>query len=615
MENPKTSISDGTTVGAFATRKARESTDYLIFPVCCLFLFPALGGLLFGYDIGSSSYVSPQLEDENLSGVPSWSILLGGKTFSANFLGGIIKSGGVLGALLGTLIVYKVADKIGRRNEIMIGSLMYLFGAILQSLSGEIPHTGEVGEKTLMRNVGLSVLILGRLVYGIGIGFSMHGAPAYIAEMSPNTLRGILISLKEVFIVVGILLGYGIGYAFSNSSHGWQWMYALSSIVAIFMGLGMYSLPRSARWLALQGRYTEALVSLQFFLKSSEAELSLNQMKTELSKTGSSIRNDHYQIINDEGDTERIPNLSDGITDNDNNNNNFDQEITNQFVSTSVSLESDINSKNNIFSKRYRMQFLVGLAVISFQQLTGQPSVLYYASNIFTDAGFGDSAPVIIGAFKVIATLVAVFTVDKYGRRFLLLLGIFSMFLALLALTFAFEYSNNMSENNTGGGKLTTSQIIVLISMLVYIGGYQIGFGPIAWLLISEIFPLNVRGKAVAVSVCTNFFWNFVITLIYEPLQSAIGLGLTFGIYSAFDLVALVFVYLLLPETKGLQLEEIEAKFMEKTASIQSLFREKKIKMQESEESESLLASRTRSSSREETKIDCYNNYDEPLSV
>ena len=165
--------------------------------VARIFGVPALCGLLFGWDIGATSYVLTQLQSAEYAGV-SWS----GAVAGSSFLQGLVTSGGVAGALIGAAIVFRIADAIGRRRELILAALLYIAGAVLEVASGSF-GTSEAS--------GLALLLLGRLVYGAACGFAMHGAPAYIAEMSPASIRGMLISLKEAAIVLGICLGYALG--------------------------------------------------------------------------------------------------------------------------------------------------------------------------------------------------------------------------------------------------------------------------------------------------------------------------------------------------------------------------------------------------------------------
>ena len=446
--------------------------------VARIFFFPALGGLLFGYDIGATSYVLTQLQSAKFSGV-SWYDLVA----RSSALQGLVTSGGVGGAFVGASIVFKVADDLGRRRELLLGAALYVLGAACEFLGGGVgPYESGAGD-------GLFLLVLGRFVYGVGCGFVMHGAPSYIAEMSPAAIRGTLVSLKEAAIVVGICLGYGLGFALREAPGGWRYTYAASIPLALLLYWGAYALPPSARWLSLKG---EAAVA-------------------ELDDGGGGG-----------GDDAR-------------------------------------GEPRSLLDAKYRRALTAGLGVVLLQQLTGQPSVLYYASTIFDAAGIGTVATVFVGVFKLFATLFAVVTVDRRGRRELLFVGVGSMFLALAALALAFY-----DFDPSGGFSAQKGAIVGLI--FVYIAGYQVGFGPIAWLLISEVFPLEVRGQAVALAVQANFASNMLVSFLFPVAQTGLKalLGSTwyltvlFGIFAVLDLYALHFINRNVPETKGMTLEEIE---------------------------------------------------------
>lgn len=225
-------------------------SKYKISSSIFVFLFPALGGLLFGYDIGATSSAIIQIQSSQYSGVLWWQTIK-----NSSLLQGIITSISMLGAMIGCLICFKVADQLGRRKTILISCYFYFAGSIIEFISGYSQWKASIG---------ISVLIIGRFIYGIGCGFAMQGAPAYIGEMAPFQIRGVLISLKEAFIVLGMLLGYSIGYAFSEVIGGWTITYGITSILAMVMFTGMYFLPDSARWLALKNRTKEALNALRF---------------------------------------------------------------------------------------------------------------------------------------------------------------------------------------------------------------------------------------------------------------------------------------------------------------------------------------------------------------
>jgi sugar porter (SP) family MFS transporter len=474
--------------------------------VFTIFFFPALGGLLFGYDIGATSYVSLQLQDKHDSGV-SWYHFVE----SSTILQGAITSAGVGGAFIGSIIVFRVTNVLGTRREMLTAALLFISGAVLEAFSAT---------KSLSANVGISVLLLGRWIYGVGCGFAMHGAPSYIAELSPPDIRGGLVSLKECMIVVGMLLGYVMGYLMQNKPNGWGITYGVSIIPAIVFFFGVMSLPSPARWLLAKGEEDKARASVMYVYSHE--------------KTGMTIFRDMVYSAQE-------------------------AETRNQ----------GMKGKPPLFTQNNKRALVAALGVVTLQQITGQPSVLYYAAEIFASAGIESYAAVLTGCFKLLATLGSVVVVDKFGRRWLLLLGISVMFFALTMMCIAFYGykpagdDDDADDDDTG---LTPRTAVIIVGMFLYIGGYQISFGPIAWLLISEIFALDVRDQAIAVAVQCNFGWNLAVTFLYPVIVSGLGnwLGVrheytaAFGIFDILTLYSIFFVYRNVPETKGLSLEQIE---------------------------------------------------------
>lgn len=500
-----------------------------------IFFFPALGGLLFGYDIGATSAVITQLESSAYSGV-SWYETVD----DSSLLQGTITSIGMLGAMLGSMTCFAVADDLGRRRSLLLASLLFMLGSVTEAISGDSSWDATTG---------ISVLITGRLVYGYGCGFAMHGAPAYIGEMAPASIRGLLVSLKEAFIVLGMVLGYTIGYLYSETESGWRSTYLWACPIAVVMMCGMAYLPYSARWLALKGRINEARHSLKFV----------------------------------------IPNLPESEVD-------AIREVA-QKAAESQSNTSWTADWNRLSAPSVMPALVAGVGLVFLQQVTGQPSVLYYADSIFTDVGLSTIASIAVSVFKLVATLFATFTVDNYGRKLLLYIGCSLMLIALLVLgtAFLFPYTSadecyaytteatcssacawssscdddcisaGYDDDNCtccGTDGIDTQKAVILTALFVYIGGYQVGFGPISWLLISEIFPLEVRGKAVSIAVVTNFFWNTVMTFFFPVEIEIIGSSATFYIYALILVGGIYFIFYRVPETKGLSLEEIEDFFL-----------------------------------------------------
>lgn len=460
----------------------------VIFP----FLFPALGGLLFGYDIGATSGATIAIQSAELSGTTWFSL-------SAIQLG-LVVSGSLYGALLGSVLVFPIADFLGRRRELIIAATLYALGGLLTAYAS-----------------GLEVLLAGRLLYGLGIGLAMHGAPLYIAETCPSQIRGTLISLKELFIVLGILLGYFVGSLEINVVGGWRYMFGMSIPMAFLMGLGMWSLPPSPRWLLL--RAAQGKGALQEYKEKAIAALG----KLRGRPTGDKISERQIE--------ESLVSVQSAY---------MDQESDGSFM--------------EVFEGPNLKAFIIGGGLVLFQQITGQPSVLYYAGSILQTAGFSAAADatrvsVLIGLFKLLMTGIAVFKVDDLGRRPLLIGGVGGIALSLFLLSAYYK--------NFGG-----FPFVAVAALLLYVGCYQISFGPISWLMVSEIFPLRTRGRGISLAVLANFSSNAIVTFAFSPLKELLGADNLFLLFGAIALLSLVFVILLVPETKGLSLEEIESKIL-----------------------------------------------------
>ncbi|MFS7903375.1 putative major facilitator, sugar transporter, major facilitator superfamily [Helianthus anomalus] len=456
------------------------------------FLFPALGGLLFGYDIGATSGATLSLQSPELSGT-TWFNL------SAVQLG-LVVSGSLYGALFGSILVYPIADFLGRRRELLVAALLYFLGGSIMSYAPD-----------------LNILLIGRVLYGLGIGLAMHGAPLYIAETCPSQIRGTLISLKELFIVLGILLGYFVGSFQIDAVGGWRYMFGFSAPVALLMGLGVWGLPPSPRWLLL--RAVQGKASLQEYKEKAIVALS----KLRGRPAGDKVS---------------------------------EKQIEDTLVSLKSAYGSDQEEGSvfEVFQGPSLKAFVIGGGLVLFQQITGQPSVLYYAGQILQTAGFSAAADatrvsVVIGVFKLLMTSVAILKVDDLGRKPLLIGGISGITVSLLLLSAYYKF--------LGGFPL-----VAVGALLLYVGCYQISFGPISWLMVSEIFPLRTRGKGISLAVLTNFGSNALVTFAFSPLKELLGAENLFLLFGAIAFLSLAFVLLYVPETKGLSLEEIENKIL-----------------------------------------------------
>lgn len=453
--------------------------------------FPALGGLLYGYDIGGMAMVLEDLTSETYADT-TWYHTMS----SSSTLQGVVVAMVTLGAMLGSIVVFRVEDLLGRRREMLVASLCYTTGGAAQYLMGGSSIDGTVA---------ITGLCVARVLYGVGVGFAMHGAPSYIAETSPSSLRGSLVAGKEAMIVIGMLFGYSIGAACMYTAGDWRYIFLAEVPMGLVFGAGVFFLPPSPRWLTLKGNRKSAEESLKFVMP----HLSKAQVE---------------ELLGDKADLQ--------------------EEVTTEEQEFTISAAfAELTA-----TRASRAGLKAGLGLVLLQQITGQPSILYYVDKIFTKVGLGNGATIGLAGWKLFCTLIAVRYADQYGRRMLLFVGCSLMGAALLTLVVV----TSGAFVNLGTGY----DVGILAAMFVYIGGYQVGFGPVTWTIISEIFPLRQRGKALSFAVFINFAFNTIVSFAADDLLS-FSLPFTFAIFLVLDAYAIYFVYGNVPETKGLTLEQI----------------------------------------------------------
>jgi MFS transporter, SP family, galactose:H+ symporter len=346
---------------------------------------------------------------------------------------------------------------------------------------------------------GISILLLGRFLVGLAIGVASMLTPLYLAEISPARDRGAIVSLNQLCITAGILVSYLVGFALASASGGWRWMLALGAVPGIILSAGMLVLPESPRWLAGHGRTSDAESVLQR-LRGSDADVQgeLNELRTDLAREGQLAR------------------------------------------------------ASELFSRRVRRPLIVGIGLAMFQQITGINTVIYFAPTIFESAGLPSAATSIlatagVGAVNVIMTIVSIRLIDRLGRRPLLFWSLGGMTVTLIVLSGAF-YAG-------ASGQLAW---IAVISVAAYVGFFAIGLGPVFWLLIAEIFPLALRGRAMSLATVANWGFNLIVSATFLDLVNALGSADAFVVYAILSVVALLFVAMMVPETKGRSLEQIE---------------------------------------------------------
>lgn len=483
----------------------------------------ATGGLLFGYIIGLNSNIvtTGQLlcPDDWSGDVGSWTSVGYKQCYQMNAWDvGVFSALSLVGATVSSLICFRLSDWMGRKLEVQISALLYLIGAIVTGVSP-----------------ALWGVYAGIVVYGLGIGFSMHVAPVYIAEIAPKGTRGAYVSATEIAVVLGIFLGFSASFALSGiSMYGWRFSVLVSGVFAVIMQIGIAFIPQSPRFLVLMAVRAGGILGAQ--------DRPMNEAR-EAMKFFRQV--DTYRDIEDEV-----------------------QEIfedCSEVYWHSATVVRRVAIVRDAFS--YKRPLLIGCGIVFLQQITGQPSVLYFATDIFKDAGFGTWAPftsVLVGFVKLVATLFSVRFVDRCGRRMLLLLGTVMMAVALAALGTAFLFQEcqvpgrSIKECDEGQVRLPHAWAITTAgASMLYVSGYQVGFGTISTLLLSEVFPLNVRGAAISIAVLVNLVTNITMTLTVEVLLYALTPSGLFFAFCGLTLASIIFVWNVIPDTMGKSLEQI----------------------------------------------------------
>lgn len=426
----------------------------------------ALGGLLFGYDTGVISGAELFLKNDFTLSTVALEIIVSG-----------VLAGAAVGALLGG----RMADLFGRRRLLIATAIIFAAGGLACAAA-----------------TGPAVLVVGRIVVGLGIGLASAAVPVYISEVSPANARGWQVSLFQLAITVGILAAYIVDYAFA-AIQGWRWMFGLAVVPATIFGFGMLFLPESPRWLARRGHHDKARATLMRIRGTSDVSAELEEIDRSLTHA-----------------TER-------------------------------------GRLSDLLAPSIRPALLVGIGLAVFQQVTGINTVIYYAPLIIQSAGISSASGAIlatagIGLVNVLMTIVAMWLIDRMGRRPLLLVGIAGMAITLGLLGLAFHMS----------GKSVALVWLAVISMMVYVGSFAISLGPIFWLLISEIYPLKIRNSAEGLSAAFNWGSNLLVSLTFLTLLQMIGPTRTFWLYGLLAVAAWIFSYFRVPETKGRTLEQIE---------------------------------------------------------
>ncbi len=387
-----------------------------------------------------------------------------------------------IGCLIGALFTGNFTEKYGRKNVMITTAVLYIISAIGCALAGSS-----------------SMLIIFRVLSGLAVGATSVVGPMYISEISPAHSRGRLVSMNQFAITFGILLAYVIDYLLIGlGENSWRYMLAVPAIFGtVYLIFLLTSLPESPRWLLSKNRKDE----------------SVNVMR----KIGG------QQLINDE-----LPEMEKILL---------------------IERSKEKIRLAEIFKGKTGKIVLIGTLVAAFQQITGINAVIMFAPDIFQAAGSAkvDSMmqSMTVGLVNFLMTIVALWLVDKKGRKTLLLWGAVGMIISLAYLSYEFAQP---AQNGLG----------VLIALLIYISFFAASFAPVMWVIISEIYPNRIKGVAMSFSTAVSWLCTFLTVYFAPIIHGTLGLQYLFGIFGVFSILAFVFVKIWIPETKGKSLEELE---------------------------------------------------------
>lgn len=473
----------------------KGSKSYLI----SIVMVAVLGGLLFGYDTAVISGAEKGLQAFFLS-APDFVYTDGWHGFTC--------ASALVGCIIGSGLSGFFASNLGRKKSLILAGLLFFISA-LGSMEPEFLFFNH-GEASFSLLVMFNIY---RVIGGIGVGLASAICPMYIAEVAPSNIRGTLVSWNQFAIIFGQLVVYFVNFVILGNnvnpviealkvinpdeaawtiSTGWRYMFGSEAVPAGLFALLICFVPETPRYLVMIGQDNKALAILQRINGASE---------------GSSILSDIKNTITEK--TEKL--LTYGW-----------------------------------------LVIFVGIMLSVFQQAVGINAVLYYAPRIFGDMGMTNPMvnTVMMGIVNILFTLVAIFTVEKWGRKPLLIYG--SIGMAIGAFGVAATFGN------------PALSLVTMISIMVYSASFMFSWGPICWVLIAEIFPNTIRGKAVAIAVAFQWIFNWIVSSTFVPMfnlqlggDANFGHWFTYGLYGIICALAAVFVWKLVPETKGKTLEDM----------------------------------------------------------
>jgi SP family galactose:H+ symporter-like MFS transporter len=346
-------------------------------------------------------------------------------------------------------------------------------------------------------------LIISRLFLGVGIGIASFSVPLYIAEISPARNRGALVTINQLMITVGILVSYITDYWVANDADPFSWrlMFHIGFIPGLMLFIGMFFLPETPRWLISKGRYDEGANVLKRVEDPDLYDASLTKLKEEI------------------------------IAD-DNNR----------------------SSVKQIFTPWLKYPLIIGVGIMILTEFTGIDTIVYYTPKIFKIAGYISNEQsilpaIIVGGANVFFTIVSIFLLDRIGRRSLYFIGLSGLVITLISLGFCFHFQNELGD---------IFSILTISTMFLFIGSFALSFGPLSWLIISEIFPLKFRGLGMSIGAFVLWSSTALVNYSFLKIVDALTLAGTFWAFAIMGIISGIWGYYMIPETKGKSLEYIE---------------------------------------------------------
>jgi SP family sugar:H+ symporter-like MFS transporter len=419
-------------------------------------------------------------------------------SLTAAFTGFAVASA-LLGCAVGAYLAGRLADRLGRIPVMLIGAVLFLVSSLGSGLA-----------------FAAWDLTVWRLIGGLGIGIASVIAPAYISEIAPKAIRGSLASLQQLAITIGIFTALLSDAVLANVAGGanevfflgldaWRWMFLVCAVPAIVYGLVALRLPESPRFLLMTDKKEKATKVLASITPA-------NQLDKAVADIEAGIREDEANA-----------------------------------------------DKSSLRGKRFGLLPIVWVGIIlsMLQQLVGINVIFYYSTTLWSSVGFKESdsltISVITSVTNVAVTFVAIFLVDKVGRRPILLFGSVGMAVALGSMTLAFSQAQLVDGKPSLEGAWG---IIALIGANLFVVAFGASWGPLVWVLLGEIFPTRIRGRALGVAAAAQWLTNFAVTMTFPIISQDVSLTLAYGLYAAFAVLSFFFVFFKIPETKGVALEE-----------------------------------------------------------